>query len=169
MGELTYEPVEGGDQPQVSEAGAADAAGETSGQRTGIMRPGNRGAGRIVAPWTPEQARIAARRRWELASAAARAGIMDAGRNVPDLDARRPADVIRYAVGQHMLNSFDPSAHGSQQSLKLALDLAYPKPERDPGGSVTVTEGGTSVTAQLSADEVRALLTAMRERRQGGE
>ena len=164
MDELTYEPVTDADQPQAREAGAGYDAGHNTQAAASI--PGGGGRGRIIPITTAERGRELARRRWDAVSAAARAGIVDAGKQVPGLAHKAPA-VVRYAVSQHMLNSFDPSAHGSQQSLKLVLDLAYPKPERDHAPSAAVPAGGA--TLALSPELAQQLLSAMRERRQQGE
>ena len=149
----------------VAEAGGSYVATAEHNTHAPARIPGRNGG--TLTPFDSARGREMQRRRWELASAAARHGIMDAGRQVPDLDARRPADVVRYAVAQHTLNSLDPSAHGSQQSLKLVLDLAYPKPERDPAAAVGVPAGGA--TLALSPELAQQLLSAMRERRQQGE
>ena len=150
----------------VAEAGAVYAT-EPNGQSTGMTRPGNNGKGRIVAPWNAEQARQAARKRWDAASAAVRRGLAKASEQVPGLSIRGPLAAIEYAAEQHGLNMFDPSAHGSQQSMKLLLDYAYPKPERDPAAAVGVPAGGA--TLALSPELAQQLLSAMRERRQQGE
>jgi hypothetical protein len=144
------------------EQGQAASVTITDGQSTGKRRPGANG-GSIVAPWSSEDARAAARRRWDNMSKAARLGIADAGAQIPDIDKRSAPDVIRYLAQQHTLNAADPSARGATQSFKIVTDLAYPKPEREVNQANAVPAGGA--TLALSPELARELLAAMRERR----
>ena len=148
----------------------AEAGGAVAGQHNALAEasiPGGGGHGRIIPIRDPERARMLARRRWDAASAAVRRGLAKASEQVPGLAIRGPLAAIEYAAEQHGLNMFDPSAHGSQQSMKLLLDYAFPKPERDPAAAVGVPAGGA--TLALSPELAQQLLTAMRERRQQGE
>lgn len=132
--------------------------GQTSGNE---MVPGARG-GRIVKPWDSAAAAAAARRRWELASQAARRGMAKAGEQLPNIDRRGPLAVVEYLTEQHTLNAADPSARGAGASLREVMRLAYPAPERAQVAAGETPAGG--LTFHLSPELARDLLAELRAR-----
>ena len=133
---------------------SSDGAGDT--QRTRIA--GKNGG--TLTPYNAEQARQAARRRWELVSAAARRGLAKAGEQIPDIARQGPVAVVEYLVTQHTLNAADPSARGATQSFKQVMDLAYPRPDREVSAGPAVPAGGATIA--LSPELARALLAELR-------
>jgi len=101
--------------------------------------------------------------RWDAVSAAARRGIVDAGKNMVGINGHSPVPVVQYLVEQHTMNAADPSAPGSVQSFKQIMDLAYPKPAREPGPAVP--DGGMSLS--LSPELARAVLARLSSARDG--
>ena len=142
-----------------------------------VYEPGNTQPTRIVAgrrggtltPFNSARAIEANRKRWAKVGHVARRALVTAAGEVPDLDVQGDHwRALEYVFHQRWLNTFDPSARGSSADLRTMIDVAYPKPERDPAAAaVGVPTGGA--TLALSPELAQQLLSAMRERRQAGE
>jgi hypothetical protein len=151
-----------GGAPVTSSDTDAGAVTSTQGQVEASI-PGGGGFGRIVPIRDSARASELARRRWDKAAAAARRGMAKAGAQLPDVSRAAPLAVLEYLVEQHTLNAADPSARGSQSSLKQVVELAFPKPEREAAGPA-LPEGGAVLA--LTAEQVDTLLAELRQARE---
>ena len=123
------------------------------------MVPGGKG-GFIVPPWDSERARAAVRKRWEMASAAARRGLAKAGEQIPEINANSAPKVIEYLSEQHTLNAADPSSRNAVASFRQVMAVGYPKPERR---EVDSGSGRVGVDASDLADMLALFRAALAE------
>lgn len=157
--------------------GAVAVMSSVTGPANGAVRNGDNTqptrtvAGRrggTLTPFDSARALEANRKRWAKVGHVARRALVTAAGEVPDLDVQGDHwRALEYVFHQRWLNTFDPSARGSSADLRTMIDVAFPKPERDPAAAVGVPAGGAALA--LSPELAQQLLTAMRERRQQGE